>query len=49
MGMRDLDADRLAAAAETLASGPPRPTVPLGADDGSRAVRHIETILEGRA
>lgn len=46
--MADLDADTLVERVERLASGPRRAPIPLGADDGTRAVETIEAVLEAR-
>jgi predicted glycosyltransferase len=41
--------DGLAAAAESLAAGPPRPEVPLAGDDGTAAIATIARIAAGKA
>ena len=48
MPLASLSAGDLAATAEKLAAGPPRPLIPLDWDDGNRAVRTIETLLAER-
>ncbi|MEM7213696.1 MAG: glycosyltransferase, partial [Pseudomonadota bacterium] len=45
----ELTPQRLAAAADRLASGPARAALPLTGDDGSLAVRTIEQIIERRS
>jgi predicted glycosyltransferase len=49
MRTNELAPDGLAAAAESLAAGPPRPAVPLAGDDGAAAIATIARIVSGKA
>ena len=49
MRMDTLTPGGLAAAAEALAAGPRRPTVPLAGDDGSGAIRKLAEIAAAKA